>query len=720
MYEFKTKREPFGRGYINSDAEYIGKKLAAGYVQMAKEMDISIDTELGTCNAFQSGATGLRFGNGPHCWLGDDLSGYPEDERDDIQLIHDVLWKDFRHQHLWDDMPEDCKEHHAEGHLWGGTWIGHAVPEYNDIAKYGTAHIRRVIAEWREKKPGNDEFYDSCDMAMEAIDILGKRFGDLAEEMLKTETDPAVIRRLEIIRDMFDHAPVEPCRDFAEAVIMFTMVFSLDGIDSPGYFDQYMYDFWKVTDKDLRREYLENIWHFFHKTRSWNLCIAGSDENWNDRSNDLTYEILDVTAKYKFQTPNLTMRCHRNTPPELLKAAYKAISSGCGMPTLYNDEAVCPALERLGIPPCDSHLYVMNGCNQIDIQGKSHMGLEDGEVNLAKAVEFTLFNGVSGKSGKKLGLETGDPCDFKDWDEFYAAFIKQLDNLTDISTKMSNYCQERYAETALHPLRSVLIEGCLEKAKDYKRGGPLYGHGQILSEAVADCIDSLAAVKKYVYEDKKFTMAELVAALNANFEEYDDMYRFLKNTELKFGNDIEFVDNIARDVVDHFNNYLLTIPTFRGGWFGGGCSPFTRAPHNGRALGCLPNGHKKCEEIVADSLGATPGCDTNGPTALLNSVLSFDHKLATSGFILNVKYDKDMFNSEAGEEAFYALYHSYFDRCGQQLSVSVVSAEELLDAQVNPDAHRDLIVRVGGYSDYFVNLPRDLQENVIARTNYNK
>lgn len=195
-------------------------------------------------------------------------------------------------------------------------------------------------------------------------------------------------------------APQKPCHDFVQASIVFVWIFSFDGIELPGYFDQYMYDFWKVTEPAIRREYLEAVWQFFHNTRSWNLCIGGSDENWNDLSNDLTYEILDVTAKYKYQTPNLTMRCHRNTPEKLLRAAYKAIATGCGMPTLYNDEVVCPALESLGIPPCDSHLYVMNGCNQIDIQGKSHMGLEDGEVLIAKAVEFVLFNGLSSKTGK--------------------------------------------------------------------------------------------------------------------------------------------------------------------------------------------------------------------------------------------------------------------------------------------------------------------------------
>ena len=496
------------------------------------------------------------------------------------------------------------------------------------------------------------------------------------------------------------------------------MLFTFDGVDSPGHFDQYMYPLWKKTDAGLRREYLENIWNFFHNTRTWNLCISGSDENWNDISNDLTYEILDVTRKFKYQTPNLTMRCHRNTPERLLREAYKTIATGCGMPTLYNDEAVCPALENLGIPPKDAHLYVMNGCNQIDIQGKSHMGLEDGEVNIAKAVEFTLHNGVSEKTGQQLSIKTGDACSFETFDEFYAAFIKQLDYMKDVAAEMSNKSQRVLAEHFPSPLRSATIEGCIEKGREYKNGGPIYGHGQILAEGVADAIDSLAAVKKYVYEDKRFTMAELVDALKHDFEGYDEMYRTFKNSELRFGNDVDYVDSLGAEVIDHFNKHLLSIPTFRGGFFGGGCSPFTRAPSNGRATSALPNGKRRDEELFADSIGATPGADTHGPTALLKSCLSFDHTLPTSGFILNVKFDKELFNSAAGEEAFLGLYRSYFGNGGQQLSVTVVSPEELVDAQKNPNAHRDLIVRVGGYSDYFVNLPKDLQDNVIARTIY--
>lgn len=723
MHKLTTALEPFATTLFNSPDDSLCVKTANALLAAAKAQPLTIDADLGFCYAGQTLAVGYTYGTGIFCnenKMNKLIEAHPEDA-DDLIFIRDNIWDycgGVVASKYFDKLDKELIDNTV---LWGGTWCGHAVPNLIDAAKYGTDGIRQKVEKYRAVNPGKDDFYDSILTVMDAIDVLGKRFSDMAEEMLAgTSLSEKQRKNLEIIRETLTHAPKAPCKTFPEACIVYVMVYTFDGIDSPGYFDQYMYEFWSATEPKLRREYLENIWEFFHNTRSWNLCICGSDENWNDRTNDLSLEILDVTAKYKYQTPNLTLRCHRNTPESVLRAAYRAIATGCGMPTFYNDEAVCPALERLGIPPHDAHLYVMNGCNQIDIQGKSHMGLEDGEVNIAMAVELTLHNGMSEKKNKKFGIETGDPCDFKDFDEFFSAFMRQLDYLTDKATAMSNKGQRALAEGTANPLRSTFIEGCIEKGVDYKCGGPLYGHGQILAEGVADAIDSVAAVKKYVYDEKRFTMAELVDALNKDFEGYEDMYLTLKNSELKFGNDNDYVDSLGAEIIDHFNKRLLATPTYRGGFFGGGCSPYVRAASNGRAASALPNGKRRDEYLFADSIGATPGFDTNGPTALLKSCLKFDHTLPTSGFVLNIKFDKELFCSEAGEEGFLALHRTYFGEGGQQLSVTVVSTEELLDAKEHPENHRDLIVRVGGYSDYFTNLSQDLQDNVIARTMYKK
>ena len=718
MYEFKTKREPFARGFLSCESDNVSKKCAAGMLAAAKEMELRIDTRLGLCQ------TKIDLGayydhDGLHIWRGhyDNLiERYPE-EKEDLQYLKDNFYHAVKQQKCWTPTPEQAANREEE-YMWAGGVGGHANPDHADVCRFGTDALRARIEKYRAENPGKDDFYDACSMSMDALDVFAERYRDEALRLLEEESDPEVVLRLKKIADTFDHAPKCPCRDFAEAVIVFTLVFDFDGQDSPGHFDQYMYDFWKVTDSELRLKYLDSIWEYFHNVRAWNLTVSGSDEDWNDLTNDLTYAVLDVTREKRYHTPNLTVRLHRNSPEKLIDAVYRALATGCGLPAVYNDEVVIPALERLGIPSADAHLYVMNGCNQIDIQGKSHMGLEDGQFTVAKAVEFALHNGRSNRTGSELGLKTGDAADFKTFEDFYRAVIAQTDYIIDLITDLSNRAQRAYGESFPAPLRSMLIDGCLEKGLEYKNRGPLYGHGQILVQGIADAVDSIAAVKRYVYDEKRFTMAELVDALEKNFEGYDDIYHILKQNDRRFGNDIEEVDRIAGDLIDHVNRRLLTMPTFRGGFFSGGCSPYVDAPTCGKALGALPNGLKKEERLIADSIGATPGRDVNGPTALINSCLAFDHTLPGSGFILNLKFDKTVFASAAGEATFKALLKSYFERKGQMITVTAVSAEELKDAQINPDNHKDLIVRVGGYSDLFINLSEKLQENVIARTEY--
>ncbi len=721
MYNFTVKDEPFAVGFINADTDNLCKKIACGQLEMAKKTEFNVDARRGLAGAWYNGqCCNFGYGGGIGCntWGLDDKAKKDPEHADEYMYIKEEMVKYSAYNRMMLYFTDHEKDLLNEVTAWGGTWLGHAVPNLVNVAKFGTDGLREKVKKYMAVNEGSKEFYEGLLICLDAIDVLGARFCEIAKAELEKAEDATAKHKIERLVKTFSHCPKEPAKDFCEACVIYVMLFTHDGIDSPGYFDQYMIDFWRATPYDEAREMLEDMWEFFHDTRTWNLCICGSDENWNDRSNELSLEILDVTAKYKYQTPNLTMRIHRNTPEKMLRAAAKAIATGCGMPTFYNDEAVCPALERLGIPPCDSHLYVMNGCNQIDIQGKSHMGLEDGEVNLGKCVELALNDGKCSITGKQLGAHTGDPKEFDTFEKFMHAVTMQIHFVTNCATNMANKGQRAASEIMASPLRSLTIEGCIEKGLDYKQSGPLYGHGQILAEGVADCIDSVAAVKKYVYEDKCFDIATLVDALHANFEGYDSVYETLKKSDLRFGNDIDYVDTIGAEIIDEWNRYLLKIPTFRGGFFGGGCSPFVRAANNGVHTGALPSGKKRGEKLYADSIGAEPGLDVNGPTALISSCLRFDHTLPTSGFILNIKFDKTLFNTEKGIEGFLSLLRAYRDGKGQQLSVTVVSKEELLDAKVNPDAHRDLIVRVGGYSDYFVNIGEDLQDNVIARTDY--
>ncbi|MBR6290461.1 MAG: hypothetical protein IKR53_03370 [Clostridia bacterium] len=603
------------------------------------------------------------------------------------------------------------------GALWGGNWGGHSNPDFGRVINLGTEGIREIINKYKKiNTEDSDWFYRGCEYAMDALDILGDRFHALAlEEAAKCE-DPADKKRYEAAARAFEVVPRKPAYDFTSACQVFWMIFTFDGIDSPGRFDQFMKRAYEITeDKEEVADVLARLWEVFHDTRTWNLCLSGSDENWNDDTNGLTYDILKLAAEKKYQTPNITLRVHRNTPEKLWDAIADTLATGIGMPALYNDEVMCPALEKIGIPPCDSHLYCMNGCNQVDIMGKSHMGLEDGEVVFGKCLEFALHNGINAMDGKDIALHTGDPRKFASYEEVERAFMQQMEYATFHSCEAANDAQHVRATFQPNPFRSCLIEGCLERGIDYRNGGPLYGHGQVLAEAIADTGDSLWAIKKLVFIEKRYTMEQLIDALDANFEGYDELWYDFSHCE-KFGNDIDEVDEITAKITNRFFKVLKRHHTYRGGVFTGGCSPFSRAAGYGRQIAALPNGKKKGDPLIADSIAAVPGCDMNGPTAHIKSALRYCHEEACSGFIFMNKFDKKIFDTPKGKEAFKALAKTFFAGGGQQYTVTVVNPEDLLDAKVHPERHRDLIVRVGGYSDYFVNLDEGLQDNVIART----
>lgn len=713
-----VKIDPFLYGYFLDESLEHGERVGLALLYAAKNIEIRFSRRLLPETSFETqyGSSGYSPSEG--LWFCEDnimkISGQFPEHKATVQKYIDELniFRD-KAKRLYSDSSEILNHSGAE---WGGGWGGHSNPDYGRIINFGTDRIRSVIAENRDKYPDEGWFYRSCSYALDALDIIGERYRQSALEMANNSDDAEDKAFLLRMAKAFETVPKNPAYDFMSAMCSFMLVFALDGSDSPGRFDQYMYPSYLKTDcKEEINDLLDRLWDYFHDHRSWNLCISGSDENWNDETNELTYDILEMVRKKGYQTPNLTCRIHRNTPEKLWNAVADTLAIGTGLPSLYNDDVVCEALEKIGIPPEDSHDYCMNGCNQIDILGKSHMGLEDGEVVFAKCLEFALHNGVNAMNGEKVSAETGDPRTFATYERFERAFMDQLEFVTYNSCSSANIYQHLRGVFEPHPLRSCLIEGCLEKGRDYRNGGPLYNHGQILAEGIADTGDSLYAVKKLVFDEKKYTMAELVDALDSDFEGYEQLHRDFKNCE-KFGNDIDAVDEITARILNRFLTVLKRNNTYRGGVFTGGCSTFNRAANYGSRTAALPNGKKKGEPLLADSIAATPGRDINGPTAQIKSVLKYNHIDACSGFVFQNKFDKKMFASEKGKASFIAIAKAFFAGGGQQYTVTVLSPEDLLDAKVHPENHRNLIVRVGGYSDYFVNLDTELQNNVIERT----
>ena len=713
-----VKIDPFLYGYFENETLEHGERVGLALLCASKNLPVKFSRQLLPDTAFvtESGSSGYSPSDG--LWFSDEnilklSEEYPEHQETLLHFIEEI--NIYRNKSKLLNSPITDALNDSGAH-WGGGWGGHGNPDYGRIINFGTDYIRSIIAENRDKYPDEDWFYNSCSYALDAIDIMGSRYHEEAlkrAEECENKDDKVFFLRM---ANTFLTVPKKPAYDFTSAMCSFMLIFALDGSDSPGRFDQYMYDaYTKTENKEEVIDLLDRLWDYFKDHRSWNLCISGSDENWLDESNELTYAILEMVKKKGYNTPNLTCRVHRNTPDKLWNAIADTLSVGTGLPALYNDDVVCVALEKIGIPPKDSHDYCMNGCNQIDILGKSHMGLEDGEVVFTKCLEFALHNGVDAMTNEKISIETGDPVTFNSYERFEKAFMDQLEFVTYNSCSSAIRYQQMRGVFQPHPLRSCLIEGCLEKGRDYRNGGPLYNHGQILAEGIADTGDSLYAIKKLIYDEKKYTIKELVDALNKNFDGYEKLYHDFKNCE-KFGNDIEEVDNITSRALNRFFTVLKRNNTYRGGVFTGGCSPFNRAANYGKKTAALPNGKFKGEPLLADSIAATPGRDTHGPTAQIKSVLKFNHFDAGSGFVFQNKFEKKMFSSEKGKASFIALAKAYLAGGGQQYTITVVSRDDLLQAKEHPENHRNLIVRVGGYSDYFVNLNAELQDNVIKRT----
>lgn len=710
--------DPFLYGYFFDETLEHGERVGLALLYAAQNIEIGFSRRYLPEVSFETKHSTSGYTPSEGLWFNTDnivelAEKYPEHKTTLLRYTDELsIFKD-KAKRLFSESTEALDRSGAQ---WGGGWGGHSNPDYGRIVNFGTDHIRAIIAENREKNSDVDWFYRSCSYALDAIDIIGERYRKLAVETAEKSNSTDDRRYFLRMAEAFETVPRKPAYDFMSAMCSFMLIFALDGSDSPGRFDQYMYPAYSKTEnKEEITDLLDRLWDYFHDHRSWNLCISGSDENWNDETNELTYDILSVATKKGFNTPNLTCRIHRNTPDKLWNAVTDTLATGIGLPALYNDDVVCAALEKIGVTPEDSHDYCMNGCNQIDILGKSHMGLEDGEVVFTKCLEFALHNGINAMNGEKVSIQTGDPRTFETYERFERAFMDQLEYVTYNSCNSANTYQHLRGLFEPHPLRSCLIEGCLEKGRDYRNGGPIYNHGQILAEGIADAGDSLYAVKKLIYDEKKYTMSELMDALDANFDGYEQLRRDFMNCE-KFGNDFEEADEITARALNRFFTVLKRNNTYRGGIFTGGCSTFNRAAGYGLRTAALPNGKLKGEALLADSIAATPGRDTNGPTALIKSVLRYNHTDACSGFVFQNKFEKKIFCSKKGKDSFIALAKAYFAGGGQQYTVTVVSPEDLLDAKEHPENHRNLIVRVGGYSDYFVNLDGNLQDNVIERT----
>lgn len=384
-----------------------------------------------------------------------------------------------------------------------------------------------------------------------------------------------------------------------------------------------------------------------------------------------------------------------------------------GQPAFYNTEAQIAELLNAGKSLPDARRGGSSGCVETGAWG-SEAYILTGYLNIPKIFQLTLFNGYDEYSKKQLGLQLGYAKDFKTFDELWAAFKKQLEYFVDVKIRGNNVIEKLYAENMPAPCLSVVTNDCISKAKDYNAGGARYNTSYIQGVGIGTVTDCVAAIKYNVYDKKNFTMEELIEAMEHDFEGYDSIYKMVHDNSPKYGNDDDYADDIMQDIFELYRSTITGRPNIRGGEYRIDMLPTTCHVYFGDVILATPNG-RKAHKPVSEGISPEKSADTNGPTAVIKSCSKMDH-LATGGTLLNQKFTPDVVAGEEGLNHMADLIRSYFAMDGHHIQFNVVDRQTLINAQKHPEDYKDLIVRVAGYSDFFRNLDKPLQDEIINRT----
>jgi formate C-acetyltransferase len=580
-------------------------------------------------------------------------------------------------------------------------------------------------------------------IAADAVIRFAKRHAERAEQMAAAESNPARRAELEQIAAVCRRVPAHAPRDFREALqcywfVHLGVITELNTWDSfsPGRLDQHLYPFYQeglaggTLHEEQARELLECFWLKFNNqpappkvgvtaaesgtyTDFCNINNGGLKPDGSDAVNDLTYLILEVVDEMRLLQPSSNLQLSKKNPDRFLKRGLEIVRQGWGQPSIFNADMVVEELLRQGKSIEDARQGGTSGCVETGAFGKEAYILT-GYFNWVKVLEIALNNGVDPRSGKKIGLETGDPRSFISFEQVFDAYRRQLHYFVDVKVRGSNVIERLYAQEMPAPFLSLLIEDCIARGKDYHAGGPRYNTTYIMGTGQGTCTDSLSAIKHHVFDRKNVTMAGLLEALGANFEGQEKTRLLLWNRTPKYGNDDDYADDILRALFDAFYDEVNGRKNTRGGLYRVNYLSTTCHVYFGSVCGATPDG-RKAFEPVSDGISPAQGADRKGPTAVIKSAAKLDHA-RTGGTLLNQKFTPSLLEGEEGIDKLAHLVRSYFRLDGHHIQFNVVTAETLRAAQADPDKHRDLIVRVAGYSDYFCDLTPALQDEIIART----
>ena len=674
--------------------------------------------------------------------------------------------------------------------------VGHVTVKYEEVLAVGyEGIIKKAEQELSECNVGDGDyaershFLQAVILSCQAVIEYARRYSTLAQEMAERCTDAARKEELLRIAENCSRVPAKGAQNFYEACQSFWFVQQLIQLESsghsisPGRFDQYMYPYYKKDmengniSREFAQELMDCIWvklNDLNKCRDavsaegfagyslfQNLIAGGQNKEGEDVTNDLSFMCIQASMHVRLPQPSLSVRVWNGSPHEFLIKAAELTRTGIGLPAYYNDEVIIPSLQNRGLSLEDAREYNIIGCVEPQKAGKTEGWHDAAFFNMCRPLELVFANGED--KGEMVGVPTGEVTEMSSFEEFYNAYKKQMEYCISLLVNADNAIDVAHAKRCPLPFLSSMVDDCLKRGKSVQEGGAVYNFTGPQGFGIANMADSLFAVRKLVYEEKKVTMEEMKEALAWNFgkgldqqsvsdtaeavlrkmkdagqkidentvssilkavmnaqpgeekmKRYEEIHNMIEEVP-KFGNDIPEVDYFARDVAYTYTKPLQNYKNPRGGQFQAGLYPVSANVPLGGQTGATPDG-RYAHTPVADGVSPSAGKDVNGPTAAATSVSRLDHFIVSNGTLFNQKFHPSALSGREGLEKFVALIRSYFDQKGMHMQFNVVDRDTLLDAQKYPEKYKHLVVRVAGYSALFTTLSRSLQDDIIRRT----
>ncbi|WP_304424390.1 glycyl radical protein [Faecalibaculum rodentium] len=746
------------RVYKENEDKSTVLKRALSLKAALEELEIAVQPEeLIVGNRTKGVRAGVVFPESGLKWINEEFETLPTRPQDKFQVREEDI-REFReeiypywHGRSMEDVisqnygPEISamakvvkinQKDHAQGHI---------CPDTKLWLELGPAGLAEKARRAKEQHPENPEFYDAVILVMEGARTFMRRYARLLE---KTAAENEAYRDdLLDLADICEALADRGAQTFHEAVQSLWFLFTILHMESnassfsPGRMDQYL---WPYYEKDIREgrlteqkalEILEALWLKFnqivylrnqHSAKyfagfpiGFNIAIGGVDEEGNDTYNDLSLLLLKAQYDLGLPQPNLSVRLNRNTSRELLQDAIQVVAKGSGMPQFFNDEAIIHTMvQDLGIEEKDARDYAIVGCVELTTHG-NNLGWSDAAMfNLNKALELAMNHGKCLLTGEQIGPDFGGIEEFETFEELEEAFRKTIDHFIDEMMKAEVVVEKAHQDCLPTAFLSAVIDDCLDKGLDVTAGGAKYNLSGIQMIQVANLADSLAAIKELVYDEKRISREELKQALADNFEGHEITQTMLLKRAPKYGNDIQWVDELGAKWAGYFRERMKDYTNYRGGPYHTGMYTVSAHVPMGENVGASADGRKAKEPLADGGMSPVYGRDMTGPTAVLKSVSRMDDSFTTNGGLLNMKFLPEFFRTQTGRDKFEHFLRAFVDLEIPHIQFNVVNREDLIDAQIHPERHQSLTVRVAGYTAYFTELAGKLQDEIIERTSY--